>query len=300
LSHPYAAFVRRFSALLKDASRLPRGGFAPVKTPSPTRGAPRVLILAPHPDDECIVGLLPLRLQRELGCRVGVVAATLGSRRDRRAPRRAELRGACGFLGWDVVAFDAAGAIDVKPPVRRNNPRGWKKSAAALTRVLREWKPAIVFVPHAGDANATHQGVHLLALDALRALGPAFRCAVVETEFWSTLSDPNLMIEATAAHAADLAAALSFHDGEVARNPYHALLPCWLVDGVRRGAELVGGQGAAAPAFEFAALYRLGRWNGKSIRRAPGPGLVLPAGRGLRRIFNHRDTKTRRTNGKKG
>lgn len=284
MSHPYAAFVRRFSALLKTASRLPRGGFAPVRTPSPKRGAPRVLILAPHPDDECIVGLLPLRLQRELGHSVGVVAVTAGSRPARRAPRRAELRGACGFLGWDVVAFDA-GDLAVKPAVRRSAPAGWKRAAAALARVLRDQKPAIVFVPHAGDANATHQGVHLLALDALRALGPKFRCAVVETEFWSTLADPNLMIEAAAAHAADLAAALSFHHGEVARNPYHALLPCWLADGVRRGAELVGGQGAAAPAFQFAALYRLGRWNGKSIRRALGAGRVLPAGADLSALF---------------
>ena len=31
-------------------------------------------------------------------------------------------------------------------------------------------------------------------------------------------------------------------------------------DNVRRGGELVGGQGGAAPDFTFATLYRLRRW----------------------------------------
>jgi len=32
------------------------------------------------------------------------------------------------------------------------------------------------------------------------------------------------------------------------------------MDNVRRGTELVGGQGGAAPDFTFAALYRLRKW----------------------------------------
>ena len=54
------------------------------------------------------------------------------------------------------------------------------------------------------------------------------------------------MVESSAADVADLMAALSLHVGEVARNPYHLRLPAWMIDNVRRGAELVGGQGGAA------------------------------------------------------
>ena len=37
-----------------------------------------------------------------------------------------------------------------------------------------------------------------------------------------------------------------------------------MLDNVRRGTELVGGQGAAAPNFTFATLYRLRHWrNGR-------------------------------------
>jgi LmbE family N-acetylglucosaminyl deacetylase len=54
--------------------------------------APTALIFAPHPDDEVIVGGLPLRLLRELQINVINVAVTLGSRADRRANAGRSLR----------------------------------------------------------------------------------------------------------------------------------------------------------------------------------------------------------------
>jgi len=84
---------------------------------------------------------------------------------------------------------------------------------------------------------------------------------------------------------ADLLAALSFHVKEVRRNPYHLRMPAWLIDNVRRGAELVGGQGGAAPDFTFATLYRVRKWEngtiqeayagGKQISMSDFPGIVF-------------------------
>jgi hypothetical protein len=81
-------------------------------------------------------------------------------------------------------------------------------------------------------------------------------------------------------------AAISFHVGEIKRNPYHVLLPAWMLDNVRRGAELVGGQGGAAPDFVFAALNRLRKWSGgratelfkggKLIARSMNVGELFP------------------------
>ena len=65
-------------------------------------------------------------------------------------------------------------------------------------------------------------------------------------------------------------AALSCHVGEVQRNPYHLLVPAWMQDNVRRGGELVGGQGGAAPDFTFATLYRLRRWVDGGSSRSKG------------------------------
>jgi hypothetical protein len=263
VDQPYIDFVREFEALLDQASGLPRGGLCPAKLPAPKPDAPRVLILAPHPDDECIVGALPLRLQRERGWRVAVAPVTLGSRPDRRAERLAELQGACAFLGWDVLA----------------------SGDGILSQTLLRERPQLVLFPHAQDANSTHRRVHDLAVAALRELGPGLRCAVAETEFWATLTDPNLMIGLSAADTSDLVAALSFHEGEIKRNPYHVLLPCWLSDGARRGAELVCGQGSPTTEIRFAALYRFSHWNGRALERAAGAGRVAVAGADLEALL---------------
>ena len=73
------------------------------------------------------------------------------------------------------------------------------------------------------------------------------------------------MVEASPRYIAAQMKALSLHTKEVERNDYHLRLPAWMSDSVRRGAELVGGQGAAAPRFDFATLYnavrfREGKW----------------------------------------
>ena len=67
------------------------------------------------------------------------------------------------------------------------------------------------------------------------------------------------------------------HVGEVTRNPFHLFLPAWMQDNVRRGSELVGGQGEAAPDWTFATLYRLRRWRGGAIEEVLRKGRVLPA-----------------------
>ena len=56
------------------------------------------------------------------------------------------------------------------------------------------------------------------------------------------MAEPNLLVESGVEDVADLVAALACHVGEVRRNPYHARLPAWMMDNVRRGAELVGGR----------------------------------------------------------
>jgi len=110
-------------------------------------------------------------------------------------------------------------------------------------------------------------------------------CQVVETEFWGAMDAPNLMVESSAADVADLVAALSLHVGEVARNPYHLRLPAWMMDNVRRGAELVGGQGGTAPRFAFATLYRLRRWENGQFYDVLKGGQVLSSQDDLSKLF---------------
>jgi N-acetylglucosamine malate deacetylase 1 len=84
---------------------------------------------------------------------------------------------------------------------------------------------------------------------------------------------------------ADMMAATTFHVGEVKRNPYHLLLPAWLMDNVRRGSEVAGGQGGAAPDFSFAALYRLSRWRDSQASRPFAGGKQVPCSRNIGELF---------------
>ena len=121
--------------------------------------------------------------------------------------------------------------------------------------------------------------------DALARQAPAFTCRVVETEFWGAMATPNLMVESSIDDLADMMTALSFHVGEVQRNPYHLLVPAWMQDNVRRGAELVGGQGGAAPDFDFCTLYRLREWRDGGLHVVHDGGRALPASVNVRDIL---------------
>jgi LmbE family N-acetylglucosaminyl deacetylase len=258
--NPYKAFVEQIETHMKSARELPLGGMMKCPQAEIKADAQKVLLFSPHPDDECILGLLPLRLMREAGMRIINVAVTQGSNKARKAERLEELKNACDFLGWDVVQCLENGLEQINPNTRENDPERWANSVSIITEILRVRQPRIIVIPHSNDWNSTHIGTHWLVKDALQSLENSFSCYVVETEFWSTMDEPNLMVEADAQTLADIIAATSFHVKEVERIPYHLLLPAWMQDNVRRGAELVGGQGEAVPDFVFATLYRLRRW----------------------------------------
>ena len=237
----------------------------------PKKSAPlNVLIFAPHPDDECIVGLLPLRLMSECGAKITDIAVTLGSKISRRAERREELESACQYLDWNlhICGENSQGLDAVRPNTRAEEPARWRKYVDEIAKILEENSPDAIFAPNPNDWNATHIGTSLLVSDAVEKSG--YSQFVFQTEFWGGLKTGNLMVEASPEHIAAQMRALSLHVKEVERNDYHLRLPAWMCDNVRRGAELVGGQGAAAPHFDFATLYNAVRFDGKKWEQAYG------------------------------
>jgi LmbE family N-acetylglucosaminyl deacetylase len=263
--NPYRQYVSGFTRLSEEGRGLPLGGMMFPVRPALPPTAPAVLIFSPHPDDECIIGALALRWLREAGKRVINIGVTLGSNRERQQPRLEELQNACQWLGFGLETATPRGLERINAKTRTTDPAHWGTAVKTIAEVLRKHKPQTIFFPHALDWNSTHIGVHLLVMDALKTLPSDFQTGLIETEFWGQMADPNLMVESGVEDVADLLAALSFHVGEVRRNPYHLRLPAWLMDNVRRGAELVGGQGGGAPDFQFATLYKASRWlNGKT------------------------------------
>lgn len=273
---PYQHYVSAIARFAREAKHVPLGGFAALPRLHLPPDAPRALIFAPHPDDECLVGGLALRLRREEGMRVMDVAVTQGSNKVRQGPRWAELSAACEYIGFELIGTRPGGLENINPGTRTHDPAQWTRSVDVIAEILTRQQPAVVFVPHDGDWNSTHIGTHYVVMDALARLPASFECAVVETEYWGAMSSPNLMVELGVEHVAHLTTALSFHVEEVRRNPYHVLFPGWLMDNVRRGGEIVGGQGGAAPDFTFATLYRVRRWAEGGLRDVFVGGRVLP------------------------
>ena len=258
--NPYEQFVASLAKIHREARGLPLGQFPMPSHPRPAADAPRALIFSPHPDDEVIIGALPLRLMRELKWNVINVAVTQGSNPKRQAERLQELTACCAYIGFGLVQCAPSGLEGINAAARAADPAAWGRSVARIVELLREHQPRAIFLPHDDDWNVTHIGTHHLVVDALKRLSPQFEGLAVETEFWGAMRSPNLMVESTERDVVDLLIALSFHVGEVRRNPYHVRMPAWLIDNVRRGSELVGGQGGVAPDFQFATLYRLRRW----------------------------------------
>jgi len=284
--NPYKQFVTESARLVKDARAFRLGGFPPAPRPTLAPDAPKTLFFAPHPDDETIVGAMALRIYREAKMNLVNVAVTQGSKKERQAERLAELRDACNYLGYGLQTTVPNGLEKVGIKTRQNEPQRWAEMVKVIADILVKHNPRVILFPHERDWNGTHIGVHYLVLDALKQMPPNFGCYVVETEFWGAMDDPNLMVEVSEDDLADMITATTFHVGEVNRNPYHLLLPAWMMDNVRRGAELVGGQGGAAPDFTFAALYRLRKWSqgslhsvlsrGKFLSKSENPASLFP------------------------
>ena len=92
------------------------------------------MIFAPHPDDECIIGGLPLRLMREAHMRVINVAVTQGSKKERQAARWTELEAACDYLGFDLIQTMPGGLERITVKNREQDPADWGRSVCGDRR----------------------------------------------------------------------------------------------------------------------------------------------------------------------
>lgn len=211
------------------------------------------------------------RAQKHLVYRVDVVA------RARRKPR-AFLHFVGGFVDFKSIVertrFLRCGGgsefDNVRLQTRADDPAQWAKSVGEISDFLQTRKPAAIFAPHFDDWNGTHIGTAYLVADAVEK--SSYTGTVFQTEYWGGLKEGNLMVEGSPEYIAAQMGALALHAKEVERNDYHLRLPAWQIDNVRRGAEIVGGQGAQAPRFAFATLYnavkfRNGKWRQAFARK---------------------------------
>ncbi len=273
----YIDYIKTFNANFKAAEKLELGVAKPLPAINLSEDAPKALIFAPHPDDECIQGGIANRLFRESGVQIINVPVTYGSNVERKMPRKEELENCLNYLGWDMLPVSETGYRDISPKGKAADIENWNNSVAGIKAILEQQQPDLIVFPHEKDWNGTHIGVNHLVMEALALLPSDFSCKVILTEYWGQIYQPNLMIELTEDQVEALVVATTFHVEEVRRNPYHLTLPAYFTDAVRRGGEVVGGQGGAVPDFAFADLYQIREWKDGALEELFPTGLVIAA-----------------------
>lgn len=188
-----APFDRRFTAVKRLVDRVARPPAFVLNTLAlpalarrerhepPVMGLPpgdRVLVLAPHPDDESIMCGATLAASRRRGDTVRVVAVTSGAATNvrgaseragtvRAAPgvadlREAELRKAAAELGISEVVFLGISDGTV--------PEAQARVAELLVEQLLDLAPTDLYVPFPYDVHPDHVATSLALADALEAL----------------------------------------------------------------------------------------------------------------------------------
>lgn len=199
-------------------------------------GSRRIIVVAPHPDDETLgCGMLIARAARD-GARVAVVALTDGQAshpNSRRWPatalgrlRRAELRRAMARLGAGASRLVFLGWPDGQV-ARRGK-------ALALRRMLQALDPGVVIAASPNDHHMDHKAGWALVRDALRGTGvPLFAYAV-----WSrTGGGPPARNPAMAAKRWAVAAHRSQTSDYIADDPQGFILPPGVLAVLVGGAE---------------------------------------------------------------
>lgn len=153
----------------------------------------RVMILAPHMDDEVIGAGGTLALHKQAGSDIGIVFTTNSAgmpskpgEKSMTEIRTAEARQVAERFGYEIIEI-------------LNHPDGSlslfeDELTEDLLDIIADWKPDQIFVPFPGDHHRDHQATAAALAESIDALG--WNGSVWCYEIWSTLW-PNVEVDIT-------------------------------------------------------------------------------------------------------
>ena len=200
-----------------------------------------VLVAAPHPDDDVIgCGGSLIKLTRA-GHRIIIVYLTSGeagsidhTKEELLLIREREARQAARIMGVSDLVF-------------LRNPDGYltygKENLVSIIRIIRENRPALIYMPHKNDAHKDHSVTSELFAEAIRrAAGPWFQeCEghpwpterILCYEVWTPLRDVSyaeditaylpLKMKALRSHASQLRS-IRYDDAAKSLNRYRGIM----------------------------------------------------------------------------
>lgn len=211
----------------------------------------RILVVAPHPDDEVIGCGGSILKHRRQGHTVTIAWVTSGDAGGRRPKaelarvREAESRAAAKMLGVKDLLFLGYpdGYMDVTPE--------------ALIRginLIRAKRPDVVYLPHRSDATRDHLMTHQWMMECLRRAGgdlfpecpgePWSVNTILGYEVWTPLADPTYVEDVTSVMTRKLQA-LRCHRSQIGLTRYDEA-----VQGLNRYRGAMTGKGNYCECFE--------------------------------------------------
>jgi LmbE family N-acetylglucosaminyl deacetylase len=180
--------------------------------PQDLRGE-RLLVLAPHPDDEVIGcgGLVALHVRE--GRKVHVVVATDGAQAGHAAQREAESRAALALLGDATIEF-------LRFPDREL--ANVRELDSRLAAILREWKPDLIAIPSPLEIHPDHLALSRAFCELItRDVSLFADLAVARVAFYEVSAPlrPNALVDITSVAEAKYAA-IAMHVSQAAMRDY--------------------------------------------------------------------------------
>jgi len=180
--------------------------------PQDLRGE-RLLVLAPHPDDEVIGcgGLVALHLRDAR--KVHVAVATDGAQAGDAAQRESESRAALALLGDVSIEF-------LRFPDRKLS--GQRELNDRMAAILREWKPDLIAVPSPLEIHPDHIALSRAFCDLIARDASLFAdLAVARVAFYEVSAPlrPNALVDITSVADAKYAA-IEAHQSQAALHDY--------------------------------------------------------------------------------
>ncbi|HET6433938.1 PIG-L family deacetylase [Dyella sp.] len=199
----------------------------------PSSAQTRLLVVAPHPDDETLAGGVLVQQVLAAGGAVHVLLLTDGDnnpwpqrwleRRWRIGPaerqrwaslRRSELCEAMGVLGLPPHALTAFGWPDQGLTRRLQTSAG--ESRAAVRAVLDAFEPTVVAMPALEDRHPDHSAAHVVMRLALADLVPAPAMLLYTVHTSAAASAGDIALQADAAQQRRKHQALACHRTQLA------------------------------------------------------------------------------------
>ena len=167
----------------------------------------KVLIFAPHPDDEVLGCGGSLLKKISTGCEVAVIYMTSGEGTAPASVREKEALASCQFLGVKTQFFlrEPDGFLTLTPHV-----------VEAVTAILDEESPHIVYVPHGKEKNRDHTATHTIAHHCLVQCKPEI---VLAYEVWTPMQNYGLVEDITGEMEQKIEA-LKLHQSQLSQFPY--------------------------------------------------------------------------------